>query len=296
MNKNDKNEPELSNNVKAVVEDRDGFAIGLDGSRTAKDIVDANGKAEHNDLPDFLKNETDAKNTGSGERNPDDDPELNPMVLDQIRQQGGNVNLVLEDGMTDYDIQIANKSMGGEQKLTEELRDGTGSRHEEIGKADEHCDPELISVKGFTDGMRTAGKAIDTADVTEVIGNIGGAALVGAAGAIDAVVALAQGDTNEAKAELAGGIVEAGIVAVPTLEYADAASLITTGETLSHKMAEAARNAVREKLNPQDEGKITEIGDEIIPYARGEISVSELGELSPSPVGINIEREESLTI
>ena len=302
------NDPRYSEDVKAVVDDRGGNSINLnDGSRVAKDIVDANNKAEHNDIPDFLKDETDAKDTGSGERNPDDDPEIDPRVEDQIRQQGGNVNNIYEDGMTDYDIEMANKVMGGEQELRGNEEHGlmgrTNSEDEEVGFDDDlenAADTEeksLVSAKVITDKMRAAGKTVDTADVTELVGNVAGAVLVGAAGVIDAATAAVQGDLNEAKAELAGGVVETGVVLAPGGEYADAASMLLTGETLSHKLAESAREAVREKLNAQDEKEVSEIGQDLGSkgvFSKGEISVSELGELSPSPVGIEIQREEAL--
>jgi len=302
------NEPRFSEDVKAVVDDRGGNSINLnDGSTVAKDIIDANNKAEHNDIPEFLKDETDAKDTGSGERNPDDDPEIDPMVEDQIRQQGGNVNNIHEDGMTDYDIEMANKVMAGEQELRggdeHGLMGRTGSDDDEVGfdddieKAAEIEEKSLVSAKVVTDKLRAAGKTVDTADVTELAGNFVGAALVGAAGVIDAATAAVQGDLNEAKAELAGGAVEAGVVLAPGGEYADAASMVLTGETLSHKLAESAREAVRAKLNPQDEKEVTEIGQDLGDkgvLSRGDVPASSLGELSPSPVGIDIQREEAL--
>ncbi len=64
--------------------------------------------------------------------------ELDPMVLDQIRQQEGDVIMAMDKGMTDYDIQMANiKATTGVQEVngseTSGLMGRTGSNDDEYG-------------------------------------------------------------------------------------------------------------------------------------------------------------------
>ncbi len=104
------------------------------------------------------------------------------------------------------------------------------------------------SLKWLTNGLRKGGWLVDALPLMG-LDDLGAAVIVGVAGLIDTVAALAKGDKQLAKEEFAKGLAETGVMAIPFAEYGK-----VVGIDVQDKAREMAGSMVGSGVTISDEG------------------------------------------